>query len=231
MHRILPHISFTNPPPIDLGMIILVLKIMLDSCKPTAQRPQQLHLMPGTAVLFRAPHTKIFIENSGKIIGFCVKRGLASVLPLFQHGLMIGSSEVREEAANGLGDLVSLTSEAALSPFVIKITGPLIRIVGDRFPPAVKAAILHTLRKLIEKAKKFLKPFLPQLQTTFMKALQARLSDFYSPTSRMTALLCSGCICRSQVPCRPCYWKTHDTFSVSSDVLCCVCQINHFTIS
>ena len=85
---------------------------------------------------------------------------------------MNGSAEVREQAANGLGDVVSLTSEPALSPFVIKITGPLIRIVGDRFPPLVKTAILHTLRKLINKAKKFLKPFLPQLQTTFIKALQ-----------------------------------------------------------
>ena len=54
---------------------------------------------------------------------------------------------------------------------MIAITGPLIRIVGDRFPWGVKAAILHTLRLLIEKGAVLLKPFVPQLQTTFVKAL------------------------------------------------------------
>lgn len=44
-----------------------------------------------------------------------------------------------------LGEVVQLTSAAALRPFVIKITGPLIRVVGDRFPAEVKAAILKTL--------------------------------------------------------------------------------------
>lgn len=60
-------------------------------------------------------------------------------------GLMFGSPEQREQSALGLGDLIGLTSPAALSPFVIKITGPLIRIIGDRFPSQVKAAILQTL--------------------------------------------------------------------------------------
>ena len=44
-----------------------------------------------------------------------------------------------------LGELVELTPEAALAGHVIKITGPLIRIVGDRFPAPVKSAILQTL--------------------------------------------------------------------------------------
>lgn len=53
-----------------------------------------------------------------------------------------------------------------------RITGPLIRIVGDRFPASVKAAILKTFGVLIGKAGIRLKPFLPQLQTTFVKSLQ-----------------------------------------------------------
>lgn len=70
-----------------------------------------------------------------------------------------------------LGELVDLTSEEALKPFVVQITGPLIRIVGDRFPSQIKAAILVTLGRLISKAGAGLKPFVPQLQTTFLKCL------------------------------------------------------------
>ena len=47
------------------------------------------------------------------------------------------STEVREMAAEGLGELVDVTSEDALRPFVVQITGPLIRIIGDRFPSQV----------------------------------------------------------------------------------------------
>jgi len=44
---------------------------------------------------------------------------------------------------------VSLTPTDALAGYVIKITGPLIRIVGDRFPAPLKSAILHTLGYVI----------------------------------------------------------------------------------
>ena len=53
----------------------------------------------------------------------------------------------------------------------MQITGPLIRIIGDRFPWEIKAAILHCLGLLIGKAGPGLKPFAPQLQTTFLKCL------------------------------------------------------------
>ncbi|KAL6756479.1 armadillo-type protein, partial [Haematococcus lacustris] len=82
-----------------------------------------------------------------------------------------GSAEVREGAAEGLGELVVCASEEALRPHVVQITGPLIRIIGDRFPSSVKSAILGTLGGLIAKAGTGLKPFVPQLQTTFLKCL------------------------------------------------------------
>jgi hypothetical protein len=104
------------------------------------------------------------------------------VLLLLVVLLLQGSSpEVREAAAEGLGELVSLTSEDGLKPFVVAITGPLIRIIGDRFPPTTKAAILVTLGLLIRRAGTGLKPFVPQLQTTFLKCL----NDQVRPTEQV----------------------------------------------
>jgi hypothetical protein len=45
-------------------------------------------------------------------------------------------------AAEGLGELVQVTSEESLKPYVVQITGPLIRIVGDRFPSQVGVGVL-----------------------------------------------------------------------------------------
>lgn len=84
---------------------------------------------------------------------------------------------MREAAAEGLGELVALTSEEGLKPFTVAITGPLIRIIGDRFPGSIKAAILVTLGRLIGKAGLGLKPFVPQLQTTFLKCLNDQVGS------------------------------------------------------
>ncbi|XP_041079614.1 eIF-2-alpha kinase activator GCN1 isoform X2 [Polyodon spathula] len=105
--------------------------------------------------------------------GFCLpKKGVTSILPVLREGVLTGSPEQKEEAAKALGLVIKLTSAEALRPSVVNITGPLIRILGDRFSWNVKVALLETLTLLLAKVGIFLKPFLPQLQTTFLKALQ-----------------------------------------------------------
>ncbi|KAG2489371.1 hypothetical protein HYH03_012201 [Edaphochlamys debaryana] len=132
------------------------------------------------------------------LAGLCVPpRALAPLLPIYLQGVLQGASaEVREAAAEGLGELVGCTSEEALKPFVVSITGPLIRIIGDRFPSPIKAAILTTLGLLISKAGPGLKPFVPQLQTTFLKCLndqsdtvRTRAADNLGELTRMSARL------------------------------------------
>ncbi|KAF9134046.1 translational activator of GCN4 [Mortierella sp. 14UC] len=103
--------------------------------------------------------------------GFCLPKGIAPLLPIFLQGLMNGSNSIREASALAIGDLIQRTSADALKPFVTQITGPLIRIVGDRHPGEVKSAILSTLSLLLQKVPAHLKPFLPQLQRTFIKSL------------------------------------------------------------
>ncbi|XP_078182456.1 putative protein kinase regulator ILITHYIA isoform X2 [Carex rostrata] len=113
-------------------------------------------------------------RKGGSILipGFCLPKALQPILPVFLQGLISGSAETREQAAQGLGELIDVTSEKTLREFVVPITGPLIRIIGDRFPWQVKAAILSTLSIMIIKGGIALKPFLPQLQTTFVRCLQ-----------------------------------------------------------
>ncbi|XP_067680434.1 stalled ribosome sensor GCN1-like [Haliotis asinina] len=104
--------------------------------------------------------------------GFSIpKKGITPVLPIFREGILNGSPDMKEAAAIGLGEVINLTSPEALKPSVVNITGPLIRILGDRFAWQVKVAVLETLTLLLGKVGMMLKPFLPQLQTTFLKAL------------------------------------------------------------
>ncbi|XP_035021502.1 eIF-2-alpha kinase activator GCN1 [Hippoglossus stenolepis] len=106
------------------------------------------------------------------LAGFCLpKKGVTCILPVLREGVLTGSPEQKEEAAKALGGIIKLTSPEALRPSVVNITGPLIRILGDRFASTVKTALLETLTLLLAKVGIALKPFLPQLQTTFLKAL------------------------------------------------------------
>uniref|UniRef100_A0A3P8W649 GCN1 activator of EIF2AK4 n=1 Tax=Cynoglossus semilaevis TaxID=244447 RepID=A0A3P8W649_CYNSE len=105
--------------------------------------------------------------------GFCLpKKGVTCILPVLREGFLTGSPEQKEEAAKALGGVIRLTSAEALRPSVVNITGPLIRILGDRFTWTVKTALLETLTLLLAKVGIALKPFLPQLQMTFLKALR-----------------------------------------------------------
>ena len=68
--------------------------------------------------------------------------------------------------------MLNLTSSKFLAgPLIVKMTGPLLRIVGDRNPSNVKVAILKTLGLILMKGGPALRAFVPQFQTTFVKAL------------------------------------------------------------
>lgn len=101
----------------------------------------------------------------------CVPTDLVFLAAILLQGLLVGTNEQREQAALGLGDVVERTAPESMKPYVTQITGPLIRIVAERYPPAVKAAILQTLGVLLARIPLLVKPFFPQLQRTFVKSL------------------------------------------------------------
>eukprot|EP00562_Extubocellulus_spinifer_P003852 CAMPEP_0178537748 /NCGR_PEP_ID=MMETSP0696-20121128/36753_1 /TAXON_ID=265572 /ORGANISM="Extubocellulus spinifer, Strain CCMP396" /LENGTH=3016 /DNA_ID=CAMNT_0020169993 /DNA_START=19 /DNA_END=9069 /DNA_ORIENTATION=- len=103
--------------------------------------------------------------------GFNIQKGLEPLLPIYQRGILYGNASIRETSAAGLGELIALTSTKFLAPLLIKMTGPLLRVVGDRNPSEVKIAIIQTLGLILTKGGPALRAFVPQFQTTFVKAL------------------------------------------------------------
>ncbi|KAK0398217.1 hypothetical protein QR680_002482 [Steinernema hermaphroditum] len=111
-------------------------------------------------------------RTNSPISGFGTVNGLKTVLPFLREGILTGAVDVKELAADAMGDVVKFSSESALRPHVIATTGPLIRILGDRFPSAVKIYILTILSNLLIQTGQVMRPFIPQLQSTILKAVQ-----------------------------------------------------------
>eukprot|EP01041_Mallomonas_annulata_P003729 gene3729-7411_t len=136
-------------------------------------------------------------------------QSLDPLLPTFIHTLMNGSAQQREVAATGIAELAAMSDAAVLKPYLIKTAGPLIRVIGDRFPSGVKYAILQALTVLLNKGAASLKAFVPQLQTTFVKALSdpskqvrmkaaAALGQLMSMSTRIDPLLAELSISAAQ---------------------------------
>lgn len=138
--------------------------------------------MEGLSVALRRTIESLGSPGS-EITGFGRPGGLKPVLPILIQGLLAGTNEQREQSAFALGDIVERTAVDSLKPYVTQITGPLIRIIAERYPAPVKAAILSTLTVLLTRVPQFVRPFFPQLQRTFVK----NLSDMTSITVRSRA--------------------------------------------
>lgn len=107
---------------------------------------------------------------------------------------------IKECAAVAIGELVQYSDLALFKPYIIKTTGPLIRLVGElrntgaasshviNSNNTVRIAILATLGILLDKTGAALKAFVPQLQTTFIKAL----SDTSSKHVRASSIAALG---------------------------------------
>lgn len=123
--------------------------------------------------LQHAIRTAVAALPAGETIirGFCLPKGIGPFVPTLQQALLHGPPDARERAAQGLLHLVRHTSDEALKPFAISLTGPLIRVVGERVFWKVRAIVLQTLGLLLEKIGAQLRPFLPQLQTGFIRAI------------------------------------------------------------
>ncbi|KAL7064641.1 hypothetical protein AAHC03_05229 [Spirometra sp. Aus1] len=96
---------------------------------------------------------------------------LPCLVRFYSECILRGRQDAKQPAAQGLSECVALSSGPALQPCVIKILGPMIRLLGERQPSSVRIAVVDSLATLIEKCPTATRPFTPQLQATFTKAL------------------------------------------------------------
>lgn len=128
-------------------------------------------------------HTLDSTGQSGKNLpGFQRPKGAAPLGAVFLAGLMNGTPDEREQGALGLADIVERSSAESIKPLIVSMIGPLIRACGDRHLPHVKAAILYALSAML-RFPQHCKPFFPQLQRSFQKAV----GDPHSVKVRITA--------------------------------------------
>lgn len=109
------------------------------------------------------------MKGSDLLPGFCLPKGIAPILPIFREAILNGDGDEKEAAAQGLGEVIRVTSAQALQPSVVAITGPLIRILGDRFSANVKTAVLETLAILLAKVVTFLNICISHFELNLVK--------------------------------------------------------------
>lgn len=129
-----------------------------------------------------------------EIAGFQLNRGPNCILPIFLHGLMYGNNEQKELSALSIADIIDKTPATILKPFATIITGPLIRVIGEKVTSDIKVGILIALTNLLKKIPQFLRPFIPQLQRTFVRSL----GDTNNEVLREKAVIAMGVLIEYQ---------------------------------
>ncbi|CAL8076855.1 unnamed protein product [Calicophoron daubneyi] len=96
---------------------------------------------------------------------------LASLVKLYADCTLHGRADMKEPAAQGLSECITHASGAALQRCVVKVIGPLIRLLGERQTNVVRMAVVDSLTLLVNKCPMSARPFVTQLQATFLKCL------------------------------------------------------------
>lgn len=130
-------------------------------------------------------------ETAGNVYipAFCISKGLDSFLPLFMNGVTQGDAQIRESAALGLWDMIRHTSDEGLKGYLVKITGPFIRVLADKHHWKLKVTLVDTLSLLLYRGGKVLRPFTPQLQSTFFRCLQEPIAAVRLSAAKAFAML------------------------------------------
>jgi hypothetical protein len=102
---------------------------------------------------------------------FARPKALEILSDIFVSGMRVGSMERRELCATFIGEMLVLTPQKVLQKSVMKCIGPMIRMMSERLPENVKAAVFGVIGVAMGPGGPFLRAMIPQLQTTFVRSL------------------------------------------------------------
>ena len=87
--------------------------------------------------------------------------GVKNLSTVIQNSITHGSIDVRIDSAICFQYLIDLSKPEAIKTEIIKICGALIRVVNDKFPPALKLQIFQALKLILLRASLFAKAMAP----------------------------------------------------------------------
>jgi hypothetical protein len=101
----------------------------------TLDARQQLDQLANVRAVVEAMKRDMDDDQSAtaQIAGLQTSAGAGPVVGMLRESLLAGNAEQKEVAARTLTTVIQWASVDALRPFVVSVTGPLIRVLGDRF--------------------------------------------------------------------------------------------------
>lgn len=104
------------------------------------------------------------------------------LLFLIQNGLLYSEDKIL--ASTYVQKVIDNTSRQTMKVYIMKMIGPMIRILSEKFGADVKERILDNIKSLIIKCKEDIKGISPQLTSVFVKTL----TDTSTPNSERAHL-------------------------------------------
>ena len=108
-------------------------------------------------------------EQFEKEVGKKLSLILEHLLFAVQNELLYGNNKIL--ACKLINDIINYIPRENLKRYIMKLIGPIIRILGEKISSDVKEKLLQNTENLIRKVKEDIKGVSPQLQSVFLKAL------------------------------------------------------------
>ena len=102
-----------------------------------------------------------YIEVVSKKITLIMEHLLFTI----QNELLYGNNKIL--ACRLINDIIFYCPRKNLKPYIMKLVGPMIRILGEKIPPETKEKLMENAKNLILKVKEDIKGISPQLQSVF----------------------------------------------------------------
>ena len=108
-------------------------------------------------------------EETEEILKSKFKNMMEQLLFTIQNGLLFGDE--KGLSCELVTQVINYSSRQNLKPFIMKMVGPIIRILGEKIYPEIKEKLMDITKLLITKSKEDIKGISPQLQSVFIKTL------------------------------------------------------------